>query len=213
MIMGSRCRTLAIAVVLVVALVPATLLAGCGNGGNGDGAASDGNGGAGAEAGVSGSGIDPASLSDTVVLSDGWEWTDAITFEEMDEFLGTEGYELYYENLNDPEGGKPQAGYWAGKGSGIETKINFLAYTSNGPSEYERVAGFVKEAESVESVLWSEAIIGEMTDAGSEYVAILVLRGDQCLRIRWMPEGYPDADREQFSVGLAELAIQNLYGQ
>lgn len=28
-----------------------------------------------------------------------------------------------------------------------------------------------------------------------------------------VPEGYPDADHEESSVGLAELATQNLYGQ
>ena len=43
-------------------------------------------------------------------------------------------------------------------------------------------------------------------------VGMLILRGDVCMRIQLDPAVYSESDKAEFSVELADLLINNLYG-
>ncbi len=150
-------------------------------------------------------------LSDTIVLPDGWEISDAISAAEVEAILGRTGYSYWHETLSDPAAGKPQGSYF--DGSLAASKINFLVYTFDGPANFDRVSGYVNDSTEVEGDLWDRAIIGTMGGAIDEVsVGMLILRGDVCIRIKWDAAVYEGYDRIELSVKLAEQLINNLYG-
>lgn len=150
-------------------------------------------------------------LSDTIVLPEGWEMIDAMSIKEIETLVGVEGYDTYYEPLNDAAAGKPQTSYY--DGSQNQSKINFLVYTFDGGSNYDRVSSFVHESVEVPGDLWDRAIVGTMGGSMDPLTtAILLQRGDVCMRIRWEPQAYPEFNNVDFCVKLAEQLINNLYG-
>jgi hypothetical protein len=203
-----RNRWFAILLVLSVSMV---LLAGCG------GDSSAGGGGESTETTSSGVSAEPEeepepeiTLSDAIVLPEGWEISDAISAAEVEAIIGRSDYEYWYESLNDPAAGKPQGSWY--DGSLALSKINFLVYTNDGEANFERVSGYVNDAVEVSNPFWDKALLGGMAAGADDMVAILVLRGDVCLRIQFSPEVYAELDFEETSVALAERLINNLYG-
>ena len=192
-----KIRVLAVLSVLLLMLVA---VAGCGGGSSGDGSG-DGSGG-------SSGGSD---LSDTIVLPAGWEMLDAVSVADVEAVVGASGYKPWSEPLSDAAAGKPQGGYATDEGP--VSKINFLVYTKNGQAEYDRVAGFVENPTPVTGDLWDQAIIGDLPDAGEQLVALLVRRGDVCMRILWDPAYYSKWDQTELGVKLATMLIENLYGK
>ena len=157
-------------------------------------------------------------LSDTIVLPEGWEMTDAMSISEIEALVGTVGYDTWYENLNDAAAGKPQTSYFnstlvSEDGSQLQSKINFLVYTFDGASNFDRVTDYVNDSVDVPGDLWDRAIVGTMGGSMDPLTtAILIQRGDVCIRIRWEPQAYPDFNNADFCVKLAEQLINNLYG-
>jgi len=186
--------------VLSMVLLMLVAVAACGGG------ASDG-----ASDGGSGGGSGGSDLSDTIVLPDGWEMLDAVSVADVEAVVGATGYKPWSEPLSDAAAGKPQGGYATDEGP--VSKINFLVYTKNGQAEYDRVADFVENPTPVTGDLWDQAIIGDMPDAGEKLVALLVRRGDVCMRILWDPAYYAEWDQTDLGVKLATMLIENLYGK
>lgn len=156
-------------------------------------------------------------LSDTIVLPEGWEMIDAMSISEIEALVGAVGYDTWYEPLNDAAAGKPQTSYYdttrPEDGSQIDSKINFLVYTFDGGSNFDRVSSFVHDSVEVPGELWDRAIIGTMGgDIDPLTVATLIQRGDVCIRIKWEQTAYPEFNNIDFSVKLAEQLINNLYG-
>ena len=150
-------------------------------------------------------------LSDTIVFPDGWEINDAITPADVEAILGTTGYKPWHETLSDAAAGKPQGSFF--DGSLALSKINFLVYTKDGKANYDRVAAYVKNPEEIAADLWDKLIIGDMENGADMMVGVLILRGDQCLRIQWSPEHYKDYDKYDLSLALAEMLVMKLYGK
>jgi hypothetical protein len=182
--------------VLSVVLLMLAAVAACGGGGS---------------EGGSGGSTGGSDLSDTIVLPDGWEMLDAVSVADVEAVVGATGYKPWSEPLSDAAAGKPQGGYATDEGP--VSKINFLVYTKNGQAEYDRVADFVENPTPVSGDLWDQAIFGDMPDAGEKLVALLVRRGDVCMRIRWDPAYYAKWDQTELGVKLATMLIDNLYGK
>ena len=161
--------------------------------------------------GGSGGGSGGSDLSATIVLPEGWEMLDAVSVADVEAVVGATGYKPWSEPLSDAAAGKPQGGYATDEGP--VSKINFLAYTKDGQAEYDRVADFVENPTPVTGDLWDQAIIGDMPDAGEQLVALLVRRGDVCMRILWDPKYYSEWDQTELGVKLATMFIDNLYGK
>jgi len=158
-----------------------------------------------------------AVLSETIVLPEGWEMMDAMSISEIETLVGTPGYDTWYEPLSDAAAGKPQLSYFdttrPEDGSQNQSKINFLVYTFEGAANYDRVSGFVNDIVEIPGDLWDRAIVGTMGgDIDPLTVAMLIQRGDVCIRIRWEQRAYPEFNNIDFSVKLAEQLISNLYG-
>ncbi len=137
-------------------------------------------------------------LSDTIVLPEGWEINDAIAPADVEAILGKTGYKPWHETLSDAAAGKPQGSFF--DGSLALSKVNFLVYTKDGKANYDRVAAYVKNPEEVAADLWEKLIVGDMENGVDMMVGVLILRGDQCLRIQWSPEHYKDYDKLELSV-------------
>ncbi len=151
------------------------------------------------------------ALSETITLPTGWEINDAIAATEVEAIMGRTGYQPWAETLSDPAAGKPQGSFYDGQLAA--STVNFLVYCAEGQSNYDRVLAFVQNPVEVQNGMWDQAVIGEMTDAGSTLASILVRRGDVCIRIRYNVEIYPELDRTQTLTALAELLINRLYAQ
>ncbi len=155
-------------------------------------------------------------LSDTIVLPQGWEMADAMSIAEIEAIVGVTGYDTWHEPLSDAAAGKPQLSYFDANRQGSErpgSRINFLVYTSDGTSNFDRVSGYVNDSVPVPGDLWDRAILGTMGGGiDAVTVGMLIQRGDVCIRIQWNPEIYSGFDRQEFSVKLAEQLINNLYG-
>jgi hypothetical protein len=155
------------------------------------------------------------ALSETIVLPAGWEMSDAISAGEVEAVIGRTGYQYWHETLSDPAAGKPQGSYY--DGSLAASKVNFLVYTTEGQANYDRVLGFVQNPVEVANTdganpMWDQAVVGEMIDMADTLAAILVRRGDVCIRIRYDLAVYPELDRTGTLTKLAEELITNLYG-
>ncbi len=151
------------------------------------------------------------ALSETITLPAGWEINDALTPAEVEAVMGRTGFQTWAETLSDPAAGKPQGSFYDGQLAA--STVNFLVYCAEGQSNYDRVLAFVQNPVEVQNEMWDQAVTGEMTDAGSTLAAILVRRGDVCIRIRYNVEIYPELDRTATLTALAELLINRLYAQ
>jgi len=167
-----------------------------------------GGGGAEADSGSASSGSSEAGLSDTIVLPEGWEMLDAVSVADVEAVVGATGYEPWAESLSDAAAGKPQGGY--ATADGAPSKINFLVYTTDGQAEYDRVAGFIEDSTPVSGDLWDQAIIGTLYD-GDKLKALLLRRGDVCMRIAWNPAAYADWDQTELGTKLATMLVDKLY--
>jgi hypothetical protein len=156
------------------------------------------------------SGSSEAGLGETIVLPEGWEMLDAVSVADVEGVVGATGYEPWAEPLSDAAAGKPQGGY--ATDDGAPSKINFLVYTKGGQAEYDRVADFIEDPTPVSGDLWDQAIIGTLYD-GDKLTALLVRRGDVCMRIAWSPEAYADWDQTELGTKLAAMLIEKLYGK
>lgn len=151
------------------------------------------------------------ALSETITLPAGWEINAALTPAEVEAVMGRTGFQPWAETLSDPAAGKPQGSFYDGQLAA--STVNFLVYCAEGQSNYDRVLAFVQNPVEVQNDMWDQAVTGEMTDAGSTLAAILVRRGDVCIRIRYNVEIYPELDRTATLTSLAELLINRLYAQ
>lgn len=148
-------------------------------------------------------------LADAIVLPDGWTMDQAITAEEVMAVTGVSGYQPFPEGASDATNGNP-AGSFTNK-TNAKLKVGFFIFTKGKQAKCDyfkefAVDGSVKE---LTSDLWDMAYLADFTDGSS---AIVVLRGDVCMRINWFPEAHSGFDKEQLGRALAELAINNLYG-
>lgn len=154
------------------------------------------------------------ALSETITLPAGWEINDALTPAEVEAVMGRTGFQTWFETLSDAAAGKPQGSFY--DGSMAASKVNFLVYCSDGQANYDRVMGFINNPVEIANTyaanpLWDNAVIGQMTDMADTLAVMLTLRGDVCMRIRYMPSLYPELDTNQTLVKLTEMLINKLY--
>lgn len=61
------------------------------------------------------------------------------------------------------------------------SKINFLVYTFDGQSNFDRVSGYVNESEEVEGELWDRPIVGLMGGGIDDITVGMLVLGGGCL--------------------------------
>jgi hypothetical protein len=154
-------------------------------------------------------------LSETIILPAGWEINDAVSVADVEAIIGRTGYQTWHEPLSDAAAGKPQGSFY--DDSLAASTINFLVYCAEGQSNYDRVLGFVEDPVEVARTdganpLWDQAVTGRMIDMADTLAVMLTLRGDVCIRIRFMPSLYPELDANRTLVKLTEMLINKLYG-
>lgn len=155
------------------------------------------------------------ALSETIVLPAGWEIHDAVSVADVEAIIGRTGYATWSETLSDAAAGKPQGSFY--DDSLAASKINFLVYCTDGQANYDRVLGFVEDPVEMANTdganpLWDRAVTGTMIDMADTLAVMLTLRGDVCMRIRFMPSLYPELDANRVLVRLTEMLIHKLYG-
>lgn len=149
------------------------------------------------------------SLSDTITLPDGWTMKQVISAEEVDAITGKTGYQNFPEGSSDPKNGKPAASFT--HSDGTECRISFYAFTQGKQERYDYYKDFAVEdsIKEVDSPLWDSGHIADFTDGTS---GITVLRGDNCMHIRWNHDAHTGHEKTEFGLLLAGMLIQNLYG-
>ena len=160
--------------------------------------------------GGSDGGTDTPAIGETVVLPAGWELFDAVSAADVEGVLGATGYEQWVEPLSDAAAGKPQGGY--ATADGAPSKIGFLVYAQNGQAEFDRVAGFITDAQTLSGDLWDQAIIGDLTDGADQMKVVLLRKGDVTMRILWSPDYYASWDQTELGTKLATMLVGKLFG-
>ncbi len=144
------------------------------------------------------------------MLPAGWELFDAVSAADVEGVLGATGYEQWVEPLSDAAAGKPQGGY--ATADGAPSKIGFLVYAQNGQAEFDRVAGFITDAQTLSGDLWDQAIIGDLTDGADQMKVVLLRKGDVTMRILWSPDYYASWDQTELGTKLATMLVGKLFG-
>jgi len=186
-------------VLLLSVIAAVSVFAGCGGKPAGEGAGEAASGTDAAEA----SGT--AELSETITLAPGWEINDALSPAEVEAVMGRTGFQTWAECLSDAAAGKPQGSFF--DGSLANSKVFFLVYCAEGQANYDRVLDFVESPVEISNDLWDQGVTGKLEGLD----AILVRRGDVCIRIGYDSTLYPELDPVQTLVKLTELIIDKLY--
>lgn len=150
-------------------------------------------------------------LGDTIILPDGWAMNDAITPAEVEAIMGTAGFGSFPEAASNAASGKPVGSY--NIGSIPYSKVRFEVDVAGGRSGYDTAVSFLTDPVEVPGALWDAASIGDVPAGDRMQVRFVGLRGSVCFNISWEPAVFPDLDRTETSISLAELLITNLYGE
>jgi len=134
---------------------------------------------------------------------------DALTPADVETVVGKTGLKYWTEPDSSASSGKPAGSFY--DGTDMETKILFKVIAKGGQAEYERLTGFVENAEEVAADLWDKLIVGDATLVTYALNRTLVLRGDVCMVIEWRPEHYSEFDRLDLGCRLADMLIAKLY--
>ena len=157
--------------------------------------------------------VEPAATSPAkpaakaIVLPDGWKMEQAISVADVEAIVGESGYKPFPEASSSAASGKPASAFT--KDTNPQLKLTFIANVKGSEKTYGSykdyaVEGSVKE---VKSDLWDKAYLAEFSDSSA---AIVVLKGDFCVRINWFPKAYPN--KANLGTQLAAKLIHNLYG-
>lgn len=150
-------------------------------------------------------------LGDTIVLPDGWAMNDAISPAEVEAIMGTAGFASFPEAASNAASGKPIGSY--NIGSVPYSKVRFEVDVAGGRNGYDFAVSFLTNPVDVPGDLWDAASIGDVPSADRMQVRFVGLRGSVCFHISWEPAVFPELDKTETSVRLAELLINNLYTQ
>jgi hypothetical protein len=89
--------------------------------------------------------------------------------------------------------------------------VRFEVRTEDGREGYDKAVGFLKNPVEVPGPMWEVASLGEVSQGEQTMVRLVGLRGPTCFNITWEPAVYPDLDRTQTSVKLAELLVKKIF--
>ncbi|MEA5059911.1 MAG: hypothetical protein VB049_07730 [Candidatus Pelethousia sp.] len=148
-------------------------------------------------------------LHETITLPDGWTMDQAITMADIEAVTGQTGYQFFPEGASDAKNGNPAGSFTiAGKG---DRKVGFFVFTKGKQEKADYFQDFAVEGsvEGIDSPVWDHGYIADFMDGSS---AIVVLRGDCCMRINYFPDGHAGKDKTELGTALAELLINKLYG-
>ena len=142
-----------------------------------------------------------------IVLPDGWKMEQAISVADVEAVVGQSGYQTFPEASSSAASGKPSGAFT--KASDPQLKLTFIANVKGTEKMYEGFKGYAVEGsvKEVKSDLWDKAYVADFTDSSA---AIVVLKGDVCIRINWFPKAYPA--KPDLGAQLAAKLIRNLYG-
>lgn len=149
------------------------------------------------------------TLSQTVTMPAGWTMDMAILPHEVTEIMGKEGFAYFPEAASNAPAGKPVGGYVIG--SVPFSKVRFEVRTEDGREGYDKAVGFLKNPVEVPGPMWEVASLGEVSQGEQTMVRLVGLRGPTCFNITWEPAVYPDLDRTQTSVKLADLLVKKIF--
>ena len=145
-----------------------------------------------------------------IILPDGWAMTDAVSASEVEAIMGTPGFDVFPEAASSASSGRPIGSY--NVSSVPYSKVRFEADVNGGQEAYDTAAGFLSDPTEITGPNWDSAVIGEVAAGERTQVRIVVLKGDLCFIVSWEPDVFPDLDRIETSVKLADLLTANLYG-
>lgn len=150
------------------------------------------------------------TLGDTITLPDGWTMEQAISVAEIEALVGDTGYAVFPEASSNAASGSPAGGFVKKDANG-NLKLTFLAFVNGKEEKYNFFKDYVVEGtlQEISSELWDKAFVGDFLDKSA---AVVVLKGEVCIRINWFPEAYPQFEKADFGTRLATLLINNLYG-
>lgn len=150
------------------------------------------------------------TLGDTITLPDGWTMEQAVSVPEVEALVNDTGYSIFPEASSNAANGSPAGGFVKKNANG-NLKLTFLAFVNGKEEKYTFFKDYVVEGtlQEINSELWDKAFVGDFLDKSA---AIVVLKGDVCIRINWFPEAYPQFEKADFGTKLATLLINNLYG-
>ena len=147
----------------------------------------------------------PAAKSE-ISLPKGWAMSDAISAADVGAITG-ETMTYFPEAGSKAQEGRPAAGFTvAGKDF---SKIAFYAVVGGGEKEFESTKGFAAPGSVVDVPGIGDKAY--MCDFVTGATVIVVLKGQDVVRVDWQPKTYDKHDKVELGKKLAGKLLENLY--
>ena len=147
----------------------------------------------------------PAAKNE-ISLPKGWAMSDAISAADVGAITG-ETMTYFPEAGSKAQEGRPAAGFTvAGKDF---SKIAFSAVVGGGEKEFESTKGFAAPGSVVDVPGIGDKAY--MCDFVTGATAIVVLKGQDVVRVDWQPKTYDKHDKVELGRKLAGKLLENLY--
>lgn len=147
----------------------------------------------------------PAAKSE-ISLPKGWAMSDAISAADVGAITG-ETMTYFPEAGSKAQEGRPAAGFTvAGKDF---SKITFYAVVGGGEKEFESTKGFAAPGSVVDVPGIGDKAY--MCDFVTGATVIVVLKGQDVVRVDWQPKTYDKHDKVELGKKLAGKLLENLY--
>ena len=146
------------------------------------------------------------ATKDEISLPKAWAMSDAISAADVGAITG-ETMTYFPEAGSKAQEGRPAAGFTvAGKDF---SKITFYAVVGGGEKEFESTKGFAAPGSVVDVPGIGDKAY--MCDFVTGATAIVVLKGQDVVRVDWQPKTYDKHDKVELGKKLAGKLLENLY--
>lgn len=132
--------------------------------------------------------------------------SDVISTGSLSEITGYTDYQYIEPDYNNPENGEPAGNFWSVYTAMVE--IRFRAHARGGVEKLEdyRTAANPGSLVWVESPLWDSGCYYMIGEYDADFV---VVRGDVCYYVGFVPSGYPQFDPLELGKSLMTMFIKN----
>lgn len=132
--------------------------------------------------------------------------SDVISTSDLSEITGYTDYQYIEPDYNNPDNGEPAGNFWSVYTAMVE--IRFRAHSRGGVEKLEdyRTAANPGSLVWVESPLWDSGCYYMIGEYDADFV---VVRGDECYYVGFVPSAYPQFDPLELGRSLMTMFINN----
>jgi len=135
-----------------------------------------------------------------------WHISDVVSTEDLTTITGYSDYQYIDSDYDDAEHGEPAGQFWSVYTATVEIKFRAHLYGGTEKLEDYRTAANPGSLVWVESPLWDSGCYYRIGEWDADFV---VVRGDACYYIGFVPSAYPEFDPVDLGKSLMTMFVEN----